>query len=984
MSASHGPDGNSADRGLQDLSQQATSSGQARVNQVGRDQYNYATVQGESAPQALEAVPAAVDLVGRAGPTAELLDVLDPAGTGPGTVLVTGLAGIGKTALALHAARQAGSHGWFAGGTLFVHLRGYDPAGAITGAHALEALLRALGVRGEDLPPTPWEQENLYRSQLALRSRTGPVLIVADDASSTDQLRPLIPAQPRHRLLATSRDDLAGPHLPARLISLDQLDAGPAADLIAGTLTRARPADARPLDEPDALAEVAALCGYLPLALTIAAAQLTADPGLPLHTLAADLSEARTRLQTLRHQEQGGRSLGMQAAFDLSYRRLEDQPAQVFRLLSLNPSPDVSTETTAVLADRPVRAARQDLAALARAGLLSEQPVGSGRWRMHDLTRLYADGQCHRNDRAASREEALGRLLDHYRDTTRAADDHLRARRRQNAANRFAALAWLDAERLNLTATVTLAAAHGQPRTTLTLAGDLHVYLRERRYFHDTLTIAQHGLTTARELGDRHSEALALGNLGLALQEVRRFEEAIDNHTKELATIRELGERHNEAAALTHLGLALQGARRFEEAIDSHTRAVAIVRELADRDREGLVLTNLGLTLREVRRFEEAIDAHTQGLALFLELGDRYGEGMALDNIGLAAQGVRKFGEAIDSHTQAATIFHELEDRYREAAALTNLGLALRQVEQFREAIDAHTQALAMCGELGDRHREAVTLNHIGLALKEAGQVEEAIDTHCRAATTFHELGDRHWEAVALHHLGVALKEVRRFEEAVNSHTRAATLFHEAGDRPLEAMALDSLGMALQDAQQLREAIDTHTRAATLFHELSDRPLEARALVSLGLALQRVGQFEEAIDTHTKAVVVCGELGDRHREAATLDFLGLALRAAQRFEEAIDTHTKELAICREMGDRHNEARALNHLGIAFMGVGRFDEAASVLTRAADNFGELGDDHREAAVVDNLGIATNAIQQSRGVRALWRRLTRWRGVDGVAG
>ncbi|PJJ04199.1 AAA ATPase-like protein [Streptomyces sp. 2333.5] len=599
MSSSQGPDRQS---------QQATASGQARVNQAGRDQYNYTTVWGPGggpAPQALAALPATVDLVGREERIRELLDVLDPSGPGPGVVVVTGLAGVGKTALALHTAHDAVARGWFSGGTLFVHLRGYDPAGPVSSDQVLEALLRALGIREDDLPPTPGEQENLYRSELSRRAQDGPVLIVADDASSTAQLRPFIPTHSGHRLLATSRDALVGPHLPARLIGLDQLDAQPAADLIADALTRARPADSRPSQEPQAMREVAAHCGYLPLALTIAAAQLTADPGLPLTDLAADLADTRTRLEALRYQEHDGRSLGMQAAFDLSYRRLDDQPARLFRLLSLNPGPDLATDTAAALAGQPVRPARQSLAALARAGLISEQPVGSDRWRMHDLTRLYTDDQCRRHDTNPARQQALGRLFEHYCDTTEAAH-HLWPLPGHSIPGRFfdgtAALAWLDAERLNLTATVALSAVTGHHHATIALAQFLSLYLFDFRYFHDALTTAQHSLGAARELGDRHSEGQALGILGLALQGVWRLDEAIDAHTQALAIFREFGDRHSEGQVLDNLGLALQEVWRLDEAIDAHTQALAIFRELGDRHSEGQALTNLGIAQDEMHR----------------------------------------------------------------------------------------------------------------------------------------------------------------------------------------------------------------------------------------------------------------------------------------------------------------------------------------------------------------------------------------------
>ncbi|MGW3028499.1 tetratricopeptide repeat protein, partial [Streptomyces sp. NPDC001221] len=656
------------------ISQEATASDRATVNQAGRDQYidnsTNTTALGAGAspaPEALAGLPAAVDLVGRQRRAGELLDVLDPDGAGPGVVVVTGLAGVGKTALALHAAHQARARGWFGGGTLFVALRGYDPAGCVSGAQALEALLRALGVRDDDLPPTAAEQESLYRSELARRAQTGPVLVVADDASATGQLLPLLPAAPGHRLLATSRDTLTSPDLAARLVNLDQLGPQPAADLIAGALIRARPDDARPLREPEALQEVAECCGGLPLALTIVAAQLTADPGLPVADLAADLADARRRLEALRYQDRDGRSVGVQAAFELSYRRLDDNPARMFRLLSLNHGPDVATDTAAALTGQPVRAARQDLAALARAGLTGEQPVGSGRWRMHDLTRLYAGELCQRHDDGPPCQQAFDRLLQHYDTTTAAADDHLRALPGQPVPDHFpdasAALAWLDAERPNLTSAVTLAAATGHHPTVISLAECLAVYLRRRRHFHDALTTADHALTAARELGDRNGEGMALNNLGLALQGVRRFEEAIHAHTQDLAVFRELGDRHGEGQALNNLGIALQGVRRFEEAIHAHTQAAAIFRELDDRHREGQALNNLGAALQEVRRFEEAIHAHTQAAAIFRELDDRHREGQALGNLGAALQEVRRFEEAIHAHTQAAAIFRELDDR---------------------------------------------------------------------------------------------------------------------------------------------------------------------------------------------------------------------------------------------------------------------------------------------------------------------------------
>ncbi|MEU9856742.1 tetratricopeptide repeat protein [Streptomyces sp. NPDC047974] len=778
--------------------QHSQVSGNARSYQAGHS--IHITETAAPAPQALASLPAAPHLTGREEPTAALLKALGPEGSG--ATVVTGLPGVGKTALALHAAHQAVALGHFPGGTLFVHLRGYDPSGAVAPDQALEALLRALGVRDDDLPPTPEEQAGLYRSLLSRRAEEhGPVLIVADDASSLDQLLPLVPAHSVHRLLSTSRDSLTAPDLRPRLIPLEELTPGAAEDLITSALTQTRPDDPRPTAAPEALAEVVTHCGRLPLALTIAAALLTDDPGLPIATLAEDLADTRTRLRTLRHEDATGRSLAVRTAFDLSYRRLKDQEARLFRLLPINPGPDVSTEAAATLVDLPPRETRTSLAALARACLVTEHPVGSGRWRLHDLIRLYAaelpvgEGE---NDPVA-----LERLLEHYADTCHAADGHLRALRGDSVsalfADRTAALTWLDDERANLIAAVPLAGAR-DPWTALRLTHSLNRYLHQRRHFHDALRLSENAVTTATELHDRRGEAVALNSLGNALQEVRRFDEAIIAHSQELAICRELHNRRGEASALNSLSSALREARRFDEAITYTTQAVAICRELLDLRGEAVALNNLGNALQEVRRFDEAITAHTRDLVICRNLHDRHGESRALNNLGLALREVNRFDDAIANHTQDLAICRELHDLHGEGAALVNLGSVLHDVGRSDEAAAAHAQAVVIFREAIDPHAEAKALNNLGLALQGLGSFDEAITNHTRAAALYRELHDRHGEGTALNNLGLALRQVRRLGEAVTALTQTVTIFREMNDPHLASLAHDNLKGALRQA----------------------------------------------------------------------------------------------------------------------------------------------------------------------------------------
>ncbi|UXX94331.1 tetratricopeptide repeat protein [Streptomyces sp. AD2-2] len=820
-------------------SQQATASGQAQVTQVAGNQYNYITSRlGRApAPQAVASLQPAPRLVGRAGLVDELERALDPKHPSTGVIVLTGLAGIGKTALALYTAHQTVERGMFPGGVLSVTLRGYDPVGMVSGEQAQAALLRVLGIRDDDLS-TRETLSGLYHSELTRRAKEhGPILIIADDVSTIDQLRHLAPAHQGNRLLATSRDALTAPGLHARLIPLDELSDRSAADLIADTLVQIRPSDARPIHEPDALRELAQQCGYLPLALTITAAVLAADPGLPLATLAAELTDTRGRRDTLRLHEGHGHFLGVWAAFELSYRRLTPEQARLFRLLSLNPGPSLSTETAAALVKGPARSTRESLAGLVRAGLVREQPTGSNRWRMHDLVRLYADDLRQRHESESCSLTARARLLSHYATTVEWAAKRVHALPNRPVADRRAALAWLDNERSNLTAAVALAAADDSP-IAMSLAEDLAFYLRERRYFHDAIASAKHALAVADRLGDRLRKARAQNNLGLALSELRRFDRAIEAHTCALDIYREIADKRGEARSLNNLGLALREVRRFDEAIEAHTLALDIYREIDGRHGhgEGRVLNSLGFVLREVRRFEESIDAHTRAVAIYKETGDRHGEARAFNGLGFVLREERRFAEAIRAHQHALEIFREVDDSHGEGRAQNSLGLAQRSAHSYGEALNAHKRAIAIYDKAGDRHREGLARNNLGLALREVGRRKEAIEAHTVALTIFREVGDQHSEGRALHNLGLALREANRLDEAIECHSQDLSICRDVGDEHGEARAQNQMGISLRKRWRFEEAIDAHSRAIIIYREIGDRHGEETARRNLFIA----------------------------------------------------------------------------------------------------------------------------------------------------
>jgi hypothetical protein len=334
-----------------------------------------------------------------------MLSMLDPAQTAiPAMVsAVAGLPGVGKTALAVAVGHDAWQRGWFRGGVLFIDLHGYDSQ-RVEAGQALDALLRALGVPTEDIPSGTEERAALYRSVLA--KIRDPVLVIADNASSETQVRPLLPGPGPHKVVVTSRHTLAG--LDARLVEVMVLDEATAISLLDAALRSARPEDDRISSDPEAASRLARICGGLPLALQIAATQLRANPALSANELADEIAAERS--PPLSYNDSDPLLPSVEAAFELSYGQLDGTSARVFRLLALIDD-DISTDAAAVLADLPVDDVRRMLYGLARAHLVEVAPGGTGRWRMHDLVRLYAKKLSDAQADADGREEARDRLL---------------------------------------------------------------------------------------------------------------------------------------------------------------------------------------------------------------------------------------------------------------------------------------------------------------------------------------------------------------------------------------------------------------------------------------------------------------------------------------------------------------------------------------------------------------------------------------------
>ncbi|MFD7129908.1 tetratricopeptide repeat protein [Streptomyces sp. NPDC059894] len=615
---------------------------------------------------------------------------------------VTGMGGIGKTALALEAAHRACGQGWFPGGTLFVDLRGYDDD-PVTADQAVLALLDALGVRGADLPTTATGQYDAYRALLA--EREGRMLLILDNASDPEQYRELLPPTDRHRVLITSRD--RHDTLPLRFVDLGTLAPNDSVALVVRALRITDEHDDRPEREPAALRQLTDLCGHLPLALHIAAAMLRRRSHRDIASLVAEIRTAGDATAVLDNGRTGtdlyGRSLVLRPVLETSYERLPDEQARLLRLLCLAPAAETGTEAVAALADMAVEDTLSVLESLAATHLVaSVRPgdgmVSAGRWRTHDLVRAFGsrvvaeDTELRKEGKAAR-----GRVMGFYARWADAADNWLRWFPGQPVPKVFEgrreALEWLDRERAGLVAAVGWAQEEEFADAGLSLALNLGQYLHWRRYFDDGITVADTARSAAHRAGDRRAEAIAWSNLGNALHEAGRLDDAIDAHTHSRHLFRATENHRSEGMAWGHLGNALHEAGRLDDAIDAHTRSRNVFQEAEDHHSEGKAWTNLGNALHEAGRTADAIDAFGKALAIHRDFGDRQGEGRAWNNLGIALHSGGRLDEAVEAFHQDLAISAEFEDWYGMGQTLVNLALLHETAQRPSEARTAYLEA---------------------------------------------------------------------------------------------------------------------------------------------------------------------------------------------------------------------------------------------------------------------------------------------------
>jgi tetratricopeptide (TPR) repeat protein/transcriptional regulator with XRE-family HTH domain len=745
---------------------------------------------------------------------------------------IGGMAGVGKTAFAVHAAHRLADR--FPGGQIFVPLHGHTPGQQpVDPADALASLLLTIGVPAGQIPPDLEARMALWRDRLAERQ----LLLILDDAASSEQVRPLLPGTGGSLVLVTSRRHLSALE-DATSISLDTLPPDQAAALLVRLAGQAGLSPGDP-----AVDEITRLCGFLPLAIGMVARQLHHHPAWTAAARAAELAAAVDRLELMVTE-----NLSVAAAFDLSYADLTEDQQRLFRRLGVHPGTDVDAYAAAALDGIDLAAARRGLEMLYDQYLLTEP--AAGRYRLHDLIREHARALADRVDQDRDRDGAIARLLDYYSYTAARADALITRQARPVGApedgtvpaavpvlaDREQALAWARAERASLLACLDHATRVGQHARVTALTVGIAGLLRSDGPWVDAISRHTAAVEAARHLGDRLGEAGALNDLAILRRLTGDYPAAAQALEQALGIYRDLGDRLGQANALSALGFVRQMTGDNPAAAQALEQALGIYRDLGDRLGQANALSGLGSMRLLTSDFRAAAQAREQALDIYRDLGDRLGQANALNGLGSVWRLMGDFRAAAQAREQALDIYRDLGDRLGQANALIDLGDVRRMTGDYPAAVQALVQALGIYHDLDERLGQANALIYLGAVRRLTGDYPAAAQALDQALDTHRDLGNRDGEAEALNERGTLYRVSDDLAQAAGCHEQALDLARAIDNSWHEAHALAGLGrcaMAAGHATQaealLRQALETFQRigaaeATDLLAELDALP----------------------------------------------------------------------------------------------------------------------------------------------------------------
>ncbi|MEV4808777.1 ATP-binding protein [Micromonospora avicenniae] len=637
-----------------------------------------------------------------AGRDGEITAVLDRLGSDGGDAPVVisaigGMAGIGKTALAVHCAHALADQ--FPDGQLYLNLRGFDPDGRVVSAEdALRGFLEALGTNPASLPDQLDDRAALFRSQLAGRR----VLVVLDNARDTEQVRPLLPGAPGCRVIVTSRNQLTGlvTHDGAQPLRLSPLSDADARRLLVRRLGHTRVAE-----DPAATDRIIAACAGLPLALAIVSARAAAN-SFSLSVLADELAMSADRLDALTVDEP---IADVRAVFSWSYRMLPVTAADVFRRLAVHPGPEISLAAAASITGLPSARVRGTVAALIAGNLLTE--VSPGRYVMHDLIREYAAELLD----TAERDAAFGRLVDHYVHSTRSA--YLTYGRPpvgdlspeasgvipETPADNVEAMTWYTRERAVLRAVVDAAIAAGLDRPIAHIVLDWRPMVFQTETLNESLPYALAGLSAAQRSDDLRLQAEAERDVANKYNIASEDDLCVKHFARALELFQQLGDSLGESNTSRNLAMHHMLRGRCTHAAEYAQRSVEAARRAGDRATLSVALGTVADVSLQTGRYDQTVDLASEALMIARQDGIAYLQSPLLETLGRAHSALGSHSKAIAAFDEGLRLARENQDWVTEVDHLGYYGDALYAAGEHAAARATWTEFFDKVDAMGAR-----------------------------------------------------------------------------------------------------------------------------------------------------------------------------------------------------------------------------------------------------------------------------------------
>ncbi|MQY13490.1 Regulatory protein AfsR [Streptomyces sp. RB5] len=724
---------------------------------------------------------------GRQGELEQLVEAAAGAGGVIDIHAIDGMAGVGKTALAVHVAHRVADR--FPDGQIFLPLHGHTPGQEpVDPEDALASLLLTAGVPAGRVPVGVEARTALWRDRLAGKR----MLLILDDAVGSDQVLPLLPGVGGSLVLVTSRRILSALD-EATPVSLDTLPVEEAASLFV------RLAGRRDLSADDpGVAEIIRLCGYLPLAIGMVARQLRHHRAWTVAGRAAELAAAVDRLELMVTE-----NLSVAAAFDLSYENLDADQQRLFRRLALHPGPEADACTAAALDGTTPDEARRGLEALYDQNLLTESEPG--RYRMHDLIREHARALAVRDDPPADRERAVDQLLDYYQHTAARAEALIARQTRPGPAAAPGAItvagpapadgeeawAWLRTEKAGLLACLDHAVGAGLHARVVALTAGLAELLRRDCPWGEAIGRHQAAIEAARRLDDRFGEASALHDVGIMWRLSGDYPAAVRGLEQSLGIYRDLGDGLGQANALYRLGDVWRLSGDYPAAVRGLEQALGIYRDLGDRLGQANALWGLGTVWRLTGDRPTAARALEQSLGIYRDLGDRLGQANAFWSLGVVWRLTGDYPAAIHAQEQALGIFREIGDGLGQANALLFLGIVRTLTGEYPAAALALEQALGIYRDIGAKFGQANALNETGNLHRATGDLTQAEACHRQALDLARAVASPYVEADSLAGLGRCAQAAGDIPRAAALLRQALEIFRRIGSAEADEVARD-------------------------------------------------------------------------------------------------------------------------------------------------------------------------------------------------